>query len=159
FKVLNQFCDDLLHGASFGSRAASSSLSYLKDLCPVLVRRITAQGKLFRVCECYNPQQTQDIPDQEAAMRTPPMSAAGLTVLVFITQVAAYAQWLHYPTPGSPRTKDGKPNLTAPAPPRADGKPDLEGIWQLVVSQRSLARRAKEVVGPNLLDYVPEGTQ
>ncbi len=28
-----------------------------------------------------------------------------------------------------PRTKDGKPNLTAPAPRRTDGKPDLTGIW------------------------------
>ena len=39
------------------------------------------------------------------------------------------AQWLHYPTPGSPRTADGKPNLTAPAPKTPDGKPDLSGIW------------------------------
>jgi hypothetical protein len=37
-------------------------------------------------------------------------------------------QWLHYPTPGSPRTPDGKPNLTAPAL-RVNGKPDLSGIW------------------------------
>ena len=28
----------------------------------------------------------------------------------------ASAQWLNYPTPGTPRTTDGKPNLTAPAP-------------------------------------------
>ncbi len=39
------------------------------------------------------------------------------------------AQWLHYPTPGMPRTPDGKPNLSAPAPKTADGKPDLSGIW------------------------------
>jgi hypothetical protein len=26
------------------------------------------------------------------------------------------AQWLNYPTPGIPRTPDGKPNLVAPAP-------------------------------------------
>ena len=39
------------------------------------------------------------------------------------------AQWLHYPTPGIPRTPDGKPNLSAPAPKTADGKPDLSGIW------------------------------
>ncbi len=26
------------------------------------------------------------------------------------------AQWLNYPTPGIPRTPDGRPNLSAPAP-------------------------------------------
>jgi hypothetical protein len=39
------------------------------------------------------------------------------------------AQWLNYPTPGIPRTPDGKPNLSAPAPRTADGKPDLSGVW------------------------------
>ena len=42
------------------------------------------------------------------------------------------AQWVDYPTPGIPRTADGKPNLTAPAPRAADGKPDLSGIWQRI---------------------------
>jgi hypothetical protein len=41
----------------------------------------------------------------------------------------ATAQWLHYPTPGIPRTPDGKPNLNAPAPRTADGKPDFSGMW------------------------------
>src|SRR3984885_4148157 len=40
------------------------------------------------------------------------------------------AQWLNYPTPGIPRTPDGKPNLSAPVPKTADGKPDLSGIWR-----------------------------
>ena len=39
------------------------------------------------------------------------------------------AQWLDYPTPGVPRTADGKPNLTAPTPRTADGKPDFSGMW------------------------------
>src|SRR5687768_15513632 len=39
------------------------------------------------------------------------------------------AQWLTEPTPGIPRTADGKPNLSAPAPRTADGKPDLSGLW------------------------------
>jgi hypothetical protein len=41
------------------------------------------------------------------------------------------AQWLHYPTPGTPRLPDGKPNLAAPAPRTAGRKPDLSGVWQL----------------------------
>lgn len=40
------------------------------------------------------------------------------------------AQWLAHPTPGIPRTPDGKPNLSAPAPRTADGKPDVSGIWR-----------------------------
>lgn len=43
----------------------------------------------------------------------------------------AVAQWINYPTPGIPRTADGKPNLSAPAPKMADGKPDLSGMWRL----------------------------
>jgi hypothetical protein len=42
---------------------------------------------------------------------------------------AGQAQWLKYPTPGVPRTADGKPNLSAPAPKTPDGKPDLSGVW------------------------------
>ena len=40
------------------------------------------------------------------------------------------AQWLHYQTPGVPRSADGKPDLSAPAPRTPDGKPDLSGIWR-----------------------------
>jgi hypothetical protein len=42
---------------------------------------------------------------------------------------SADAQWVHYPAQGIPRTKDGKPNLSAPTPRSRNGKPDLSGIW------------------------------
>jgi len=49
--------------------------------------------------------------------------------LAVVLATAASAQWLNYPTTGIPRTKDGKPNLAAPAPKASDGKPDLSGVW------------------------------
>lgn len=52
------------------------------------------------------------------------------TVLFFVlVPELLFAQWLDYPTPGVPRTADGKPNLSAPSPRTADGKPDLSGMW------------------------------
>ena len=52
-------------------------------------------------------------------------------VLFALLSTGARAQWLHYPTPGIPRTRDGKPNLTAPSPRASNGKPDLSGLWQV----------------------------
>ncbi|HSP70672.1 MAG TPA: hypothetical protein VLN48_23255, partial [Bryobacteraceae bacterium] len=51
-------------------------------------------------------------------------------LLVFaVFGAGAHAQWLNVPTPGTPRTRDGKPNLAAKTPRAADGKPDLSGVW------------------------------
>jgi hypothetical protein len=50
-------------------------------------------------------------------------------VIMAAVPTALFAQWLDYPTPGVPRTPDGKPNLSAPAPRTADGKPDFSGMW------------------------------
>src|SRR5579862_2077553 len=58
-------------------------------------------------------------------LRTPRVCA-----LFLIAVLAAHAQWLNHPSPGTPRTKDGKPNLLA-KPPRLAGKPDLSGVWQI----------------------------
>jgi hypothetical protein len=52
-----------------------------------------------------------------------------LAILLALSITCAYAQWLTYPAPGTPRLKNGKPNLAAPAP-RVHGKPDLSGIWE-----------------------------
>jgi hypothetical protein len=41
----------------------------------------------------------------------------------------ASAQWMKDPGVSFPRTSDGKPNLTAPAPRGPDGKMDLSGVW------------------------------
>ena len=54
---------------------------------------------------------------------------AGIAASACLLAPAAPAQWLNYPTPGTPRTPDGKPNLAAATPRTSDGKPDLSGIW------------------------------
>ena len=63
--------------------------------------------------------------------------------------VCASAQWLNYPTSGAPRTKDGKPVLSAPAP-RRGGKPDLSGrlasgefVAQRIVALPASGRRER----------------
>jgi len=54
-----------------------------------------------------------------------------VTLGLMLLAASAHAQWLKQPTPGMPRTADGKPNLAAAAPRAADGHPDLSGLWQL----------------------------
>jgi len=59
------------------------------------------------------------------------VTLSGALAIVFLAAaVPVSAQWLKTPTPGIPRTADGKPNLAAPAPKSADGHPDLSGLWR-----------------------------
>jgi hypothetical protein len=52
-----------------------------------------------------------------------------LVSLLLLACAASPAQWLQIPSKNTPRTKDGKPDLSAAAPRKPDGKPDLTGIW------------------------------
>lgn len=67
------------------------------------------------------------------------------SVLILLALAAApgilCAQWLNHPTPGIPRSRDGKPNLSARTPRAADGKPDLSGLWQTDSAPPELAGR------------------
>jgi hypothetical protein len=61
-------------------------------------------------------------------MRFPTFS---LGIVLVGAIVSVNAQWLNYPTPGTPLTREGKPNLSARAPRAPNGKPDLSGVWQI----------------------------
>lgn len=67
------------------------------------------------------------------------------------------AQWQVYKDPRTPLTRDGKPNLTAPAP-RLNGKPDLSGVWQV---ERPTPEELNHVLGAGVttsqIDYYDAG--
>jgi hypothetical protein len=60
------------------------------------------------------------------------MPNPSIWILIALAGAPAFvhAQWLNHPTPGIPRTPEGKPNLSAPTPRTADGIPNLSGLWQ-----------------------------
>ena len=64
--------------------------------------------------------------------------------LLFAAVTCVDAQWLNHRDPRIPRTADGKPNLSAPAP-RFDGKPDLTGVWQ---AERTPVDEFARILGP-----------
>src|SRR6266508_5462191 len=84
------------------------------------------------------------------------MRRSWLFVWVLVLSVTAHAQWLNFETPGTPRTKDGKANLSAPTPRTADGKPDLSGVW--MHEQTTLAEMKRlfgPIVEPEIATSVP----
>jgi hypothetical protein len=60
------------------------------------------------------------------------MTPFAIAIAVLMMSAPLGAQWVNLPTPGIPRTTNGKPNLTAAAPRTPDGKPDLTGLWQRI---------------------------
>lgn len=70
-----------------------------------------------------------------------------IVVLMTTAMLPLAAQWLNYPEARTPRAKDGKPNLTAPAP-QLNGKPDLTGVWQ---AERTPVTEFTRVLGPTFV--------
>ena len=74
-------------------------------------------------------------------------------LLLFLSlALTTQAQWIKIPLPGTPRTKDGKPNLAAPAPRAQDGHTDLGGIW---IVNRTYANPS----GKGIARYMPPGSK
>lgn len=63
-----------------------------------------------------------------------------IVMMVVGGSMCVTGQWLNHPTAGTPRMKDGKPILSAPAP-RRNGKPDLAGVWEVESSPRKEVAR------------------
>ena len=57
------------------------------------------------------------------------LTAAALAAIMATLAPPLSAQWPLHPQPGIPKGRDGKPDVSAPAPRTADGKPDFSGIW------------------------------
>src|SRR6266513_1215263 len=76
-----------------------------------------------------------------------------LFAVFFLVSGTASAQWVNLKQPGIPRTADGKPNLSAPAPRGADSRPDLSGLWHN--GQNGLANDLTS--GGAQVSFTPEG--
>ena len=53
-----------------------------------------------------------------------------VAVVIVLGAELSAGQWLKVPTPGIPRTADGRPDLNAPTPRGANGRPVLAGLWR-----------------------------
>jgi len=78
-------------------------------------------------------------------------------VVLLLATVPLSAQWLGVPTPGVPRTADGKPDLAAPAPKTPDGHPDISGVW--MPNSRTLQDLAVGMTPPGEVPYQPRAAQ
>lgn len=67
-----------------------------------------------------------------------------MVALSVLASGALSAQYLKHPDPRVPRLPDGRPNMEAPAPRTADGRIDLNGLWNAIDGRflTNIGRRA-----------------
>ena len=75
-----------------------------------------------------------------------------VVVLVTTALACVEAQSLNYRDPRTPRSADGRPNLSAPAP-QQNRTPDLSGLWQ---AERTPVSEFVRVLGPGLPAIQPD---
>jgi hypothetical protein len=88
------------------------------------------------------------------------ITAVAVMALTAVISPSLAAQWPSHPTPGVPRTPDGKPILTGPAPRTADGKPDLSGLWEntwMIQSRRQTPAPSPTTGGPPVATFANVG--
>ncbi|MEO8099031.1 MAG: hypothetical protein ABI811_15115 [Acidobacteriota bacterium] len=83
------------------------------------------------------------------------MTRASLVLALSLMPTTTFAQWINYPVSGTPRTKNGKANLAAPAPKAKNGRPDLSGLWTSVRPAADTREpNANSGVGPDIRSYI-----
>jgi hypothetical protein len=80
-------------------------------------------------------------------------SIAAAAAVLFVFAAPTFAQWAKVSDASLPRTRDGKPNLTASAPKAQDGKPDLSGVWTPELDPNALPPGATTV--ESITGFVP----
>jgi hypothetical protein len=80
------------------------------------------------------------------------VKSIGLSAILFAAVCSPLAAQWKIVDKGIPRVKNGQPDMNAPAPRRADGKPDLTGIW---IADPPKVRDATAGLKPGELSMTP----